>query len=119
MRGLRTFRFTFAQDAVNRSFWSEAMAVRTTKITIETEGLLVIRQARTVVALCPDCQDEVEAMLLDEGTAQLLSGLPAGTLHMWNLPEGPVFICLRSLMRRSQPNDVSTTSERSPQGDGR
>jgi hypothetical protein len=84
----------------------EAMAVRTTKITIETEGLLVIRQARTVVTWCPGCQAEVDVVLLGEDTAQLLSGLPTGTLHIWSPPEGPVFICLRSLVQHSQSNDV-------------
>jgi hypothetical protein len=82
------------------------MAVRTTKITIETEGLLVVRQARTLVTWCPDCQAEVEVVLLAEDTAQLLSGLPTGALHIWSLPEGPVLICLRSLLQRSQSNDV-------------
>ena len=84
----------------------EAMAVRTTKITIETEGLLVIRQARTVVTWCPGCQAEVDVVLLGEDTAQLLSGLPTGSLHIWSPPEGPVLICLRSLVQRSQSNDV-------------
>ena len=84
----------------------EAMAMRTTKITIETEALLVVRQARTVVSWCPGCQAEVEVVLLGEDTAQLLSGLPTGALHIWRPPEGPVLICLRSLMQRSQSNDV-------------
>ena len=82
------------------------MAVRTTKITIETEGLLVVRQARTLVTWCPDCQAEVEVVLLAEDTAQLLSGLPTGAVHMWGPPEGPVLICLRSLLQRSPSNDV-------------
>ncbi len=82
------------------------MRVRTTKITIETEGLLVMSQGRTMLTWCPGCQAEVEVVVLGEDTAQLLSGLPAGTLHMWTPPEGPVRICLRSLMNRSQPNDV-------------
>jgi hypothetical protein len=82
------------------------MKVRTTKITIETEDLLVIRQARTVVTWCPGCQAEVDAILLGEDTAQLLSELPAGTLHVWSPPEGPVQICLRSLVQRSHSNDV-------------
>jgi hypothetical protein len=82
------------------------MAVRTTKITIETEGLLVVRQARTVVTWCPGCQAEVETVLLGEDTAQLLGGLPTGTLHIWSPPEGPARICLPSLLQRSQPNDV-------------
>jgi hypothetical protein len=82
------------------------MAVRTTKITIETEGLLVIRQARTVVTWCSGCQAEVDVVLLGEDTARLLSGLPAGSLHIWSPPEGPVRVCLPSLVQRSQPNDV-------------
>jgi hypothetical protein len=112
MGGLRTFHSGSAQDAVVRSrctdgeLRSEAMAVRTTKITIETEGLLVVRQARTVVSWCPGCQAEVDVVILDEGTAQLLSGLPTGTLHIWSPPEGPVLICLRSLVQRSHSNDV-------------
>jgi hypothetical protein len=84
----------------------EAMAVRTTRITIETEGLLVVSQARTVVGWCPGCQAEVEVVLLGEDTAQLLRGLPTGTLHIWSPTEGPVRICLPSLVQRSRPNDV-------------
>ena len=90
----------------NGEFRSEAMAVRTTKITIETEGLLVIRHARTVVDWCPGCQAEVDVVLLGEDTAQLLSGLPTGTLHIWSPPEGPALICLRSLVQRSRSNDT-------------
>jgi hypothetical protein len=82
------------------------MAVRTTKITIETEGLFLVRQARTVVTWCPGCEAEVEAMLLDEDTpaAQLLGGLPTGTLHIWSPAEGEARVCLPSLMRSS--NDI-------------
>ena len=100
----RRIKFTNATKCNRKS--GEAMAVRTTKITIETEGLLVIRQARTVVTWCPGCQAEVDVVLLGEDTAQLLSGLPTGTLHIWSPPEGPVLVCLRSLVQRSQSNDV-------------
>jgi hypothetical protein len=82
------------------------MAVRTTKITIETEGLLVVRQARTVMTWCPDCQAEVEVVVLSEESAQFLSGLPTGALHIWSSPEGPACVCLRSLLLRSQANGV-------------
>jgi hypothetical protein len=82
------------------------MTVRTTKITIETEGLFVIRPARTVVTWCPGCQAEVDVVLVGEGTAQLLAGLPTGALHIWSPPEGTVLICLRSLVQRSHSNDV-------------
>jgi hypothetical protein len=87
------------------------MAVRTTKITIETEGLIVVRQAHAVVTWCPGCQAEVEVVLLGEETAQLLGGLESGTLHMWRSPEGPAKICLPSLLQRSQPNDVQQKGE--------
>ena len=95
------------------------MAVRRTKITIETEGLLVVRQARTVTTWCPGCQAEVEVMLLheDDQAVQLLSGLPTGTLHLWTPPEGPTQICLPSLIRRSKPDNpqqIKSPSERSP-----
>ena len=99
-------RIKFANSTKFNRKSGEAMAVRTTKITIETEGLLVIRQARTVMTWCPGCQAEVDVVLLGEDTAQLLNGLPTGTLHIWSPPEGPVRICLPSLGQRSQSNDV-------------
>src|ERR1700753_2945512 len=106
MGALKTFRTRSAQDAVIRRFRSEAMVVRITKITIETEGLLVVRQAQTTVTWCPGCEAEVEVVLLGEESAQLLGGLQTGTLHIWSPPEGPTRICLPSLLQRSQPNDV-------------
>jgi hypothetical protein len=99
-------RMKFANATKFNRKSGEAMAVRTTKITIETEGLLVVRQARTVVCWCPGCQAEVDVVLLGEDTAQLLNRLPTGTLHIWSPSEGPVRICLPSLVQRSQSNDV-------------
>jgi hypothetical protein len=96
------------------------MVVRATKITIETEGLLVIHRARTVVSWCPGCQAEVDVVLLGEDTAQLLSGLPTGTLHIWSPPEGPVQICLPSLAHN--PTTLNKVNpERTPgdKGEGR
>jgi hypothetical protein len=100
----RRMKFAHATKFNRKS--GEAMTVRTTKITIETEGLLVIRQAQTVVTWCPGCQAEVDVVLLGEDTAQLLRGLPTDVLHIWSPPEGPVLICLRSLVQRSHSNDV-------------
>jgi hypothetical protein len=97
---------SFEAVAPDGEFRSEAMVVRTTKITIETEGLLVVRQAQTVVTWCPGCEAEVEVVLLGEESAQLMGGLQTGALHMWSPPEGPARICLPSLLQRSQPNDV-------------
>ena len=41
------------------------MVVKTTRITIETESLLVVRKGKTVVTWCPACCAKVEAMLLE------------------------------------------------------
>ena len=121
-----TFRTGSAQDAVIRSrcktngeFRSEAMAVRTTKITIETEGLLVVRQARTVLSWCPGCKAEVDVVLLGEDTAQLLKGLPTGTLRIWSPSEGPVRICLPSLASAHHPTTLNKFNpERTPGNKG-
>ena len=90
------------------------MAVRTTKITIETEGLVVVRQGRTMVTWCPGCQAEVEVMFLgeDPSVAQLVGALSTSTLHIWRPPEGPARICLPSLLQSSQSKDVQLIPER-------
>src|ERR1035441_7203004 len=44
------------------------MVVKTTRITIETESLLVVRRGKTIVTWCPACCAEAEAMTL-EGTS--------------------------------------------------
>jgi len=112
---LRTCGAAFGQDALIRRRSSRAakirvaaMISRTTKITIETEQLLLVRQGRTVVTFCPDCQAEVEAMLLGDAgeLAQLLSGLGGAEVHIWR-PEGSsTHICLPSLLRHDRPKDV-------------
>jgi hypothetical protein len=82
------------------------MAVKTTKITIETEGAFVMCHARRVMAWCPGCQGQVEVLLLGEDTAHLLEGLPTSLFHIWSPFEGPLHICLRSLMQHSQPSGI-------------
>jgi len=86
---------------------STAMITKTTKITIETEPMSVVRRSRTFVAWCPKCKAEMEVMLCeDTSVAQLLGGIRAGSLHVWR-PEGSsTQICLPSLMLLSQPSEV-------------
>ena len=82
------------------------MNTRTTKITIETEGMLVVRQSRTVVTWCPECQAEVEVMLCeDTSVAQLLGGVRAGSLHIWRPAGSSTQICLPSLLQLSQSSE--------------
>jgi hypothetical protein len=84
------------------------MVIRRTRITIETEGLFVIRQAGTVSTWCPGCQAQVEVMLLGEDSqvAQLLAELQPGSLHYWGPRESPTRVCLPSLLRCSQPGGI-------------
>ncbi len=83
------------------------MITRTTKITIETDGMLVVRQGRTVVTWCPECNAEVETMLCDDAfLAQLLAGIHAGSLHVWRPADSTTQVCLPSLLQFSQSSEV-------------
>ena len=42
------------------------MVLRTTRITVETESLMVVRRAKAVVAWCPDCHAEVDVITLSQ-----------------------------------------------------
>jgi len=82
------------------------MVVKTTKITIETESLLVVHKGRTIVAWCRSCDAETELMtlegesLLRETSSLLVSDwLAAGQLHSWKTEDGQAHICLASLHR--------------------
>jgi hypothetical protein len=83
------------------------MITRTTKITIETEAMLVVHHGRTVKTWCAQCQAEVEVMLCeDTSVAQLLGGIHAGSLHVWRPAGSSTLICLPSLLQLSQPREV-------------
>jgi hypothetical protein len=82
------------------------VVVKTTKITIETESLLVIRKGKTVVTWCPACCAEVEAMTVEGDSlgeeipsALLREWLAIGKLHFWRPDGGPTQICLQSLLQ--------------------
>jgi hypothetical protein len=83
------------------------MITKTTKITIETEAMLVVRRGQTVMAWCPKCQAEVEVMLCeDTSVAQLLGGMRAGSLHVWRPADSSTQICLPSLLQLSQHSEA-------------
>ena len=90
-----------------------AVVVKTTKITIETESLLVVHRAKTVRAWCPACCAEVEAMTLtgdglgDGISAALLEDwLRTGMLHLWRPAEDSALICLPSLLQCFEAESV-------------
>lgn len=132
---LKTFRHRFDQDAVIEAAagtmrWERARVAKTTRITIETESLLVVYRGRTFAARCPACCAEVEAMTLTgdglgEGISPALLGdwLRTGKLHLWRPAESPAQICLPSLLQCFESKDVRRlqTPVRTPQktGDGK
>jgi len=94
---------------------------RSTKITIETEAMLVVRRGQTVMTWCPQCQAEVEVVLCEDASvAQLLGGTRAGSLHVWRTADSTTRICLPSLLQLSQPGEVQQVRipRRTLTGDG-
>ncbi len=106
------------------------MVLKTTRITIETESLLVVRKGKAIVTWCPVCCADVEAMTLagasladDIPSTLLRDWLADGKLHSWRPDGGPAQICLASLLRCFESEDarrLPTPKQTSPKtGDGK
>jgi len=85
-----------------------AVVLRTTRITVETESLMVVRRAKAVVAWCPGCHAEVDMITLTQDSfsepttaAQVQRWLGTGKLHLSQSAEGAVQICVTSLLQSS------------------
>jgi len=85
-----------------------------TKITIETESLLILGGRSSRRALCPLCAAEVEMIALENAsvisnlaTAELSERLNSGELHRSQTPDGSVLICMNSLLARVQNTKTS------------
>lgn len=97
------------------------MVVKTTRITIETESLLVVHRGKTIVTWCPACGAVAEAMTL-EGTSfgedipstLLREWFAAGKLHLWSPDGGPSLICLTSLLRCFESQEARRLSTPKP-----
>jgi hypothetical protein len=79
---------------------------RGTRITIETERTLIVRQTRSSRAWCQECQREVDFVqlqqrqqLLQSGSWEISDGSPMAKLHVAEQADGSVLICLESLMK--------------------
>jgi hypothetical protein len=84
----------------------QVRVVKTARITIETDTVMVVRQARTARVWCPLCQVQVDAITLEESNFHELSSaahrrewLRTGYLHLLQPSDGPAQICLVSLLR--------------------
>lgn len=78
---------------------------KTTRITIETERVLTLRCGSVGRMWCEQCAAETEFVGLDalsntvpEAPSTLQQWLDEGTLHCFQSPQGPVRICMRSLL---------------------
>jgi len=80
-----------------------------TKITIETDSLLVLRGRSSLRAWCPQCEGDVE-MIPVEGVG-VISNLPSAEVQTWleseaihrsQASDGTALICLNSLLKRGQ-----------------
>ncbi len=99
-----------------------AVVVKTTRITIETDSLLVVRRGKTVVTWCPVCCVDVEAMTLEGDilgediipSPLLRDWLADGRLHFWSTHSGPARICLTSLLRCLESDELREPSTPKP-----
>ena len=100
-----------AAQALGRASSAKVMA-KQTKITIETESLLVLHGRTSIRAWCSQCRSEVEMVAL-ENTA-VVSNLALTAIKEWFASEelhhsqeadGSPLICLNSLLRRV-PNQI-------------
>lgn len=84
------------------------MGQKTTRITVETDTLLVIRRAKAALAWCPGCCAEVDVITLTPDSfaepataAQVEQWFGTGKLHLWHTAEGAVQICVNSVLQCS------------------
>lgn len=85
-----------------------------TKITIETDSLLIVQGRISRRAWCPQCRAERDVIALQdvgvisnlERTA-LQTWLSSGDLHRWQTADGSGLICLDSLLARVQNTKTS------------
>ena len=87
---------------------------RQTKITIETDSLLVLRGRSSLRAWCSDCVSEVEMIPLDGvGVISNLTPLEVEAwiqsedLHHATAADGAPLICLNSMLKRVQKSTTA------------
>ena len=82
------------------------MAGKTTRITVETETFVIVRDARAAMSWCPGCHAEVDVVTFDAGSlaepataAQIRQWQATGKLHLSQPANGPPQICVSSLLQ--------------------
>ena len=80
-----------------------------TKITIETDSLLILRGRSSTRAWCPQCGADAEMITLESvgvvsnlNRPALEAWLNSGELHRSQAADGSVLVCLNSMLKRIQ-----------------
>ena len=80
---------------------------RQTKITIETDSLLVLRGRNLLRAWCPQCRSEVEMIPLSGvgvisnlAPPEVEAWIRSEELHQSMAADGALLICLNSMLKR-------------------
>jgi thiol-disulfide isomerase/thioredoxin len=99
----------------------QAMVLKTTRITVETDTLMVVSRARAISAWCPDCRAEVDAIALGSDSlaeaataSQVQQWLDSDKLHCWQHADGPAQICVPSLLQCIGSEGVRTCPSSHP-----
>jgi hypothetical protein len=78
-----------------------------TKITIESESLLILRGRSSLRAWCPECGAEGEMIRLDElgvvsnlAPPEVAAWIQSEALHHSKAADGADLICLNSMLKR-------------------
>jgi hypothetical protein len=89
--------------------------VKKTKITIETDSLLILQGRSSRRAWCPRCAAEGEMIALEDAgvisnleRAALEEWLNSGELHRSRATDGSTLICLNSLLARVRNRQKET-----------
>lgn len=87
--------------------------VRRTRITIETDSLLVLRGRALLWAWCPQCGAQAQMIPLNEAgvvwnlpPVEVQGWLESLALHHTNTSDGTSFICLNSMLKRMRRTNV-------------
>lgn len=93
-------------DTISWAAWAGVMA-KQTRITIETESLLVLRGDSGLRAWCPQCVAETEmipfealGVLSNLTPEEVETWLGSEAIHRSRATDGRSFICLNSLLER-------------------
>ena len=90
-----------------KRFTKDSLMAKQTKITIETDSLLILRRGNSTRAWCPRCAAEGEMIALVK--TGMISGLQEPLLEEWlnsedlhrsETADGSLLICLNSLLAR-------------------